>query len=265
MKTRIAALLIMVTSSLLCIGQENINGDFTQCIAMQYDYKFGEIDSLSKRIRIENKYNSLGKIIVEKDHDFFNYKDIKYEYDSFGNVIKKTINGHLSSEISKIEIFRYTNNLLIEEVVYNKKGEVFLKYFLTYNDKSTLIENKCLYADGTIFLIFKYSYDAEGLKTENVFSSTGELLNKFVEKFDSNGLLKESVGYFPSGELMYKRTYEYDINGNKSKDIIYNVKDGSISKTTVYQYNSMNNLIEFVDYNELNEPVMKIVYSYSKE
>jgi hypothetical protein len=60
--------------------------------------------------------------------------------------------------------------------------------------------------------------------------------------FDTNGYIKATSIYGNDGKLLNKKTYEYDVNGNKLKEIVFTDKANYFNDSTVFVYDSKENV-----------------------
>lgn len=130
-----------------------------------------EFDTQKKLIK-RTKFNN-GKIVAE------NY----YKYDSQGNKIEdfEKIND------KKIE-FKYTNNMLYEEITFNKaKDNTFYWYHkkkIKFDDQSNLLEVNVFYHPDHKIMSekYKFKYDNKGSLIETVVYIGNEITKKTTRK-----------------------------------------------------------------------------------
>lgn len=193
-----------------------------------------------------------------KDGDLLWYTETEYD-ENFRIIKQNYYNGN--GYFSNYERYVYTPEGNISEC-YHKYGEndEYLYYDCVYDSNKKIATETHYYENGTSYFVSSYKYDANQnliSKTDN-WGDTGET----TYEYDLNGnLIKENHN---SGTINYESTYKYDLNnnvientwksgdvsykyfydtnGNKIKDITYDI-NGSVSSKTQYKYDSNNNRI----------------------
>lgn len=111
---------------------------------------------------------------------------------------------------------------------------------------------------------YKYSsteYDNNGhVLLELKFNSDQKLEDKFVNKYNDNGILIEEKHYLSYKDLAEHKTYELDKNGKILKAFKH-YSDGS-KDTIQYNYNANGDLVERVTIDSYDEVEAKDIFEY---
>ena len=112
--------------------------------------------------------------------------------------------------------------------------------------------------------ISNYDYEEKFGEFEEI------LIDKLINKYDSDGNRVEKSDYYSDGKLKWKYIFKYDSNGNKVEWLEYDLL-GSLSGKSIYKYDSKNRIIESISYDleskfgELQEiPTKKTIYQYEE-
>ena len=191
---------------------------------------------------IEYEYNVTGKMVREKDYDFAGVsdgsRDIGYEYDDKGNLIKKIYyNAYNADGSINYDAYNSDKNIMgWEEFEYDSDGNEI---------KAT----SCAY-DGSIFDWMEYGYDNVGNMTKEVwYNENGDIIDWDEYEYDDVGNKIKEISYNEDGSISDWQELEYDSAGNKIKIISYN-EDGSISWWQESEYDNVGNKIKVISYNE---------------
>lgn len=247
-------------------------------ITPQEVYKYGVIDSIYKKIIERIIYDEAGRDTI-KEAFGNNYKRTTLSYDSVGNpnefttydstgkTIDKTIvkDWKTPQELNDVnplywrEKFIYANNRVIKKLISeNSSFKSFDEWivtnqeiFYTYNGIGNVILEK-VYDINTKKMQYsrEYEYDSLNRYISEIMKSADSLhlvtlINKY--NFDDKKNMMENV-FSDDKKIMWKLIGKYDDIKNINKSLT-DISDDWIS----------NNLIEQIEYNELNEPVNKIV------
>ncbi len=145
------------------------------------------------------EYDEAGNLISRSDTDGDSYT-YEYEYDEAGNLVKKVVKG------DDIEY----------ETTFDSDGR-----------ESTYV----IYYNGSLYSSTEYSYNEDGLLTEEDYGSAG---SKEYE-YDENGVCTGTVTYNSSGAVTKSEVYEYDSEGNRTKVTACDA-DGEITSIGEYEY-----------------------------
>lgn len=198
-----------------------------------------------------NTYDDVGKLIEQSSYDRegrLKWRNI-YKHSGEGQVEKK-IQMSGSEQIEATVIYRYSDDRLEEESMYNAAGALqWSRKYTYYNDRE--IECSTYYPDGSRIKTIREVYNSTGLIIREVH--TDELGSVFEDVhfvYDSGNRLTELRVYDGFGRLMELRLREYNRYGN----MIREVKDFPFEKRVAeyrygYTYDSHANWTErTVDY-----------------
>ncbi|MBR6384074.1 MAG: DUF4214 domain-containing protein [Lachnospiraceae bacterium] len=140
-----------------------------------------------------------------------------------------------------------------ENEYYDKKG-----YETQYVKKFTSTNYNY---DGTVSTKTIDEYDENGNNTKHTYYYEGELIEYTIYEYDSKGNTTKSTTYNASNEVSHNIVYKYDYYGNKIKETDYNW--GAYIGYTDYKYDSNNNLLKTINYDNNNTVVWYSGYDYT--
>jgi len=193
-------------------------------------------------------------------------------YDDKGNPIQE--NYYQTSGYSFFKIYD-RNGKIIEDRTHNSDGQmVNSKYTYKYDNKGSAIEMNHYSSNGNLEYKYTYKYDSQGNQIEeNQYRSysDGSLMEKNIYKYDSKGNEIELLNVYDPGiqpeNPHYKRTREYDNNGNLLEVNRYQ-SSGSLEKETYkyYDYDYKGNWLKKILYlNDYPRSItVRIIEYYSK-
>ena len=144
-----------------------------------------------------------------------------------------------------------------ENIILGKADSVFTTYFGAIEKFGRAEKNELQY-------VRNYIYGIDGrLFEENLFSSNGELLGKYLYKYDDQGRQAKCDIYNGDGTLGNTNTYEYKMD---RKEIIHNAyADGdNLWMKNVSKLDQDDNIAELVSYNGQDSVIGKSMYQYDK-
>ena len=114
-----------------------------------------------------------------------------------------------------------------------------------YNDQGKQVKDTTYKADGSIESMYEYVYDDQGQMVEYISTYYYESGRKTVYVSDGNYDIKSRTEYDGSGKITgyVSYEYEYDSNGNKLKQYIYD-KNGDLESWTEYFYDADGNYLD---------------------
>ncbi|MBL0202393.1 MAG: hypothetical protein IPP81_20220 [Chitinophagaceae bacterium] len=273
-------ILLASTNVLISCGQSNASKKEVKQEVQQEKPK-GDRGIMNLKGDVESIVESTSRIEYSKAGDY--NVDIKttYVFDKNGN---------------KIEFNSYTNNELMEKTIYqyNDKGKKIkeitsgLTDIFKYGNNDSLIEwsrfrdNKMEFthiytydANGRIIKdesndgpLATYSYDKNGIKTENNYFVWGKALNnrhdlksRVTYKYNAKNLLTDRTHFTPPNPAIYQeeqnieQSYKYDTKGNLIEEIENGVKH-------LYKYDVNGNQIEETGISAKGEIFYKYTYKY---
>lgn len=221
------------------LKEKNLKGDIT--ILSEFGYKpvikFGEIQKDSLQYRLLSDFDKNGNIVSE------NWLDsgirLIYKYDSIGKLIEQDNHNEFKvpSLSSKKKFIYDVNNNLIQKNTYLPDGLIFEKIIYDYDENNNNIQSKCYKYDfdgkEVLEFMFKSKYDKKGNEIEKVsYGKNGKKEYTETYKYDEKGLMVEAASDFlmPS-----KKIYKYDNSGNILKVNEYSSK-GVLIREETYEY-----------------------------
>jgi hypothetical protein len=232
---------------------------------LAFEYEFGEPKEKGKVIS-ETFYDKKGN--TSKHIDYYIHLDnqvIQYEvlYDKNGKDIEwkefDEQGNFFSNTVRKYD----KDGLKTEELFYNSKNELEYKTIYTYKDKKVTEKNK-LDVNGNLLERTLNTYDTNGLDTKWItYGTNGLLERKVVLNYNDNGDTTEMLFYRQSGESS-RLEMKYDINFNMIEEFHFN-KEGKIEQRETWKYYSKGKEQERVIYNEEGKIDIKFDYEYNEE
>lgn len=216
------------------------------------------------------------------------YIESETSYNESGKVLKET---HYNAEnaVESTVINEYDENgLVISSSQYDQDNELCQQNTFAYDDKQRVIRKGCFYGEGSIEYATHYVYENGLLVREDSYDEDEFSYTEKQYEYTDNGLISKLIEYDEDGEIMYRTsneydekgqlirrtreellehdsrtfTFEYDDNGNKTKELLYNYDMKLIAKA-YYQYDEANNCIEMEEENL--DIYRKTTYTYDGE
>lgn len=197
--------------------------------------------------RIGMKYNANGKITekVTYNRQDLPIEKITYEYDNNGNL--RAENFYLDKDIVQVtNIYEYNGGNKISEVRVKPDGSVISKTFFEYNASNKVVRSGTNDSSGKLQYIKETTYDSKG----NILTDTANEVaenNKSTDKYtyDANGNKTQWVSYTADAPL-FEAAYKYDSHNNmtsiKMKD--YQGNPQPLVKSYTYDYDKQGNWIK---------------------
>lgn len=194
------------------------------------------------------------------------YKKVTFEYDGYGNWVKRTEYDGVNPEFIVLRTIEYAGqdtdrdemrlNGKVKSVVQTsyvavpkgpgsidkgvKKGCFFRCEF---DEKGRKILEQTYSDTGVPGQITEYAYDEEDrVMEEKRRSPVGELLGRIEWAYDAAGVLKNKRWLDAGGEVVRKGIFRYDVEGNCVSEIWFN-KDGSKFSEFRYRYDPVGRLM----------------------
>ncbi|MFT7252181.1 MAG: hypothetical protein ACI9FW_001938 [Flavobacterium sp.] len=200
----------------------DLNGSIKSTLEYTTEEKRDEVNTTNSVRKFENQFSP----------------DIALNFDEKGkltNKISYSEDGNISEDIlydgkdKVISIKNYTNPKEYIETKYtwnNTKNTIITRRF---NGKEILDKEVFLFDNGN--KIEKYKYDSHEKQTDRTSYS-----------YNNDNRISEEI-YFQGKPIMQSRlSIEYDNNGNKSIETIYN-KDFKVITKTTHEYDALNQLV----------------------
>ncbi len=122
--------------------------------------------------------------------------------------------------------YTYDNNgKRIKTSRYNSKGEMINYYKYDYDDDGNKTKAYCYDMKGNLEEYYVYDYDGDrNLVEEKWYSSLGKEVYNIENDYD-NGMKTQTYTYDENGDLIYKYVLRYDDKGNIIEETKYDNKD----------------------------------------
>ncbi len=251
--------------------QERSNEDKTLQLQRELDEKGNKLSELS--------YSEDGELMEEK----------YWEYDSNGALIAdKCI--FIEEEVTEVVKYLYDEQgkLTLTHKSYGEAGDADSTYYI-YNDGGKLIEKRTESSEGEVEHKEEMKYDGENLIQQIVYNYDGTIMEKSSFTYNEKGELLEELRYTSERNQELKILYDYPLVGKSPDTTVYNSKGNIVQRTrnsfddkqrivkevietvdltvkkftSLYAYDSVDNLIEvkLVDKNE--NLLSKIEYKHN--
>lgn len=137
-----------------------------------------------------------------------------------------------------------------------------LKY-LEYDDEGNLMEEKTYDSyTGYESKIETYIYNNVKNEIEITISDANDMIQgKILEKYNSNGNIKEETDYDRYGDIKSRIVFEYGSSNNLLKETKYDI-NGNVTKITDYEYDKNLNLISKTFKRDSVNVTGKFTYKY---
>jgi hypothetical protein len=254
----------------------DVKGGFKTRTSYIYFYDDEKLDIKSNEKLELIKYDEFGKKIAwfEFSHDSIYEKEF-FKYNHKGNLLNE-VNYDKSGEVVSMTKYKYDNkDNMIEKIEYDNAESVISTENIKYDDFQNIIEEIHNYSDGSNDFSYKYSlkYDKNGRIIEkidsvyeNFYKKKWNFEGKWIYKYNNKGSKIEEKKYDCEDSLELTHSYIYDIIGNIVMDE-YKYPDEYIYFKISYKYNKIGNITEFIEFGkgkESDKPKVKVVYIYSK-
>ncbi len=164
---------------------------------------------------------------------------------------------------------------IIEEKNFNIGGGLADSVILVYDDENRLLEKKVFDSEKRLTILLQmaythnigsksfmvmYSYDATGVAKADTLADA--LLSNF--KLNDEGKVTEFNAFFDQEN--HKVIYEYDDDGNRTKEMYYNAKD-SLIQLNELKYNAIGKVIENTEFKMGNPDsiINKTIIEYDEQ
>jgi len=206
--------------------------------------------------------NSFAQTRTKKDRELIQKRRIKsvqlWQYE--------VVEGEMSKRGALIRMVQYSaDGKNSDHKEYNANGSLYLLHEYRYDARGNMIED--IQKDKERRLKFKATFtnDANGnIIEENLFDAKNQLISKTNYTYDSDGKLTEKVEYNGAGEKNYRWEYSFDENGNNNLMRHYNAT-GKVLFKWVYEFDKKGQLTEATAYNSDDSFHARRTYVHSDE
>ena len=183
-------------------------------------------------------------------------------FDKNGGIAEEKSINSSGSPISWVVYDKVGNR--ITDLTYNKDGTIYMGYQSELDENGNLVKTINQSSDGSYWI---YEYDSRGNESKSSLYDKDGIINKYIlysYEYDQKGnIIVELLNYSDGGSLRHE--YEYDSNGNRTKDTSYD-NDGQLKSWYDYAYDSYGNRIRSSEYRVQNgqvEPGLTYTYEYN--
>jgi hypothetical protein len=154
----------------------------------------------------------------------------------------------------------------IEDLQYDKSGNLSKKFTFAYDDKMHLIE-ECRYgSDGNLAHTTKFVlvFDSSGNVVEsNILNEEDNVNGKTIRKYDAKGNVIERQRFYASGVSKMKINYSYNDKGDMIETIWYDLNRNIIFKE-IYKVDEGGKVVEEIDLEKGLKFNSKYTYVYDE-
>jgi hypothetical protein len=174
---------------------------------------------------IHNHYDAKGDKVKDIKYRLSGdiYLQYEYKYDDNGNRIHEALLDGRDSLIRKIE-FKYDNDVLLEDISYDKDGNKEKCYKYAYNEKNQVSGQQIFDAVDSLKKSYSFSYNDLDQRIEELkHNAKGELIERYTYTYDQQGnVLKEDI-FGADGKIIqsYRYQYIYDEHNNWTQRYIF--------------------------------------------
>lgn len=243
-------------------------------LQQKYEYEYDEDGNCIKEkeydsngeLRFESEYDKAGKVIKKSDYTEGNVVGwYEYEYDEKGNQLKETyitvggvITGWYEWEYDK------KGNKTKYVCHFVDKGDMW-SYDWEYDEKGNVTRERHI-SGGEVRTddVWEYEYDErENMTKKTYYILNGRISDIYEYTYDEQGhLVKELCISSSTGKP--SRECEYDSNGNKTKEVSYDVQNSTILWHCEYKYDMDGDEMEAIEYDSDGNIIGNVrwVYEY---
>jgi hypothetical protein len=157
---------------------------------------------------------------------------------------------------------RKINEVTVVTKQTDRKGQEKIEKTLTrYNRRGKPLEELKLRADGSVRqkTVYTYTYDGKQQKRQT-FNSKDELKREKLTAYHPVFRKKTEVSYLKNGKVYKSLTYEYDLNGRRTRELRKNA-EGVVTRERRYTYDQRGMLLKREEIHR-NGKVEEIAYQY---
>jgi len=205
----------------------------------------GENQRIKTEESIFNKKDDVKKkhsVNIPSSLEINNYiSEIKYNKAVLKLSFTQVINFDSSGSKMEESLKTYNKVGIVKRSTYRKYKYIkglsgLIDKIIILNDKNILIQKQLLNYDKNKMLIGK-----------ELFGIQDEIIDKTIYSYNSSGILEKKINYDKKGEKNNSTTFNYDIAGNKNKELIqlFSAKiDLNYSIENYYSYDEMGKVIK---------------------
>ena len=151
-----------------------------------------------------------------------------------------------------VERYIYEDNVVVEEIFSDLKGEKISETYYTYDHQQRVIQSRAVLQAGDNEIIKEYSY-GENTKTLLQYLPDGELLRKVITYYDEDNRIIKTESYNQAGNITSLTEKKYE-NEYVMRDVTK--ENNRITAKRYEEKNNMGHVIKFASiiYLDENDP-----------
>ena len=171
-------------------------------------------------------------------------------------ILSLSISGYTQSDLEekgllgKVKSYREKVFKIDDSSGKIEKVELQEDVFSKFNQVGNQIKKNLYNSDGSLNYKYTYKYNLRGNQIKkNLHASDGSLSSKTTYKYDSKGNKIEENLYESDGSLHSKYNWKYDDRDNEIEEVYIGSKNIETITTNKYTYDSKDNWIKKIEYN----------------
>lgn len=161
---------------------------YNDTVSMEDKMYYSGDGTVTKQEKFEYVYDAAGRMKISRQIDK-NGKichTVQYDYDTFGNLIKKKETDYISGANTSMDITnRYSSGGYLSERIFNEGANVITRDSLSYTPDKSSVEVVNINSDGKIELISAYLYDRAGrIREKRESDADGKILKTYVYEYE---------------------------------------------------------------------------------
>lgn len=246
------------------------DGKVATTTSFRYDKNGNLIEELMKKeentFKTVHRYNAKNNRIetVAYKADGTVEKKISYIYDETGLLLEtygRLEDGKIFMRDSYLydgrgNVVEYKNNLRKFVMMYNRDGNMttvlkYQRYFKSYDSIQYNLQER-----------FVFDYDRNDYVIElKAYRPDSSLKSRTQYIVNEAGKVLSEKEYGHDGRTLYSKNMKYDKNMNLLEEV---GSDRALKFKNLYKYDSRGNRTEWIAYDQINEPISMIKYSFGK-
>lgn len=191
----------------------------------------------------EETYDENGKILRMTDNTFAFEKDITYEYDEAGNLVRETKDWNDDGYLRDVTEYDGNGNIIRKTQTIPENDHVEYDHSYTYEFDEA--GNPVVCNDENNHKVWERQY-TNGVISKQLDYAIDTMIGYYVSydtDYDADGKMIKRVKYNKDGAVLH--SYEYDSFGNVTAECTYNKDDPTIvEESRNYEYDSNGSMIK---------------------
>ncbi|NLF43100.1 MAG: hypothetical protein GX587_10425 [Bacteroidales bacterium] len=187
---------------------------------------------------------------------------LSQEYDPENHLIEEIVFNR-EGDIEQIQRYVYHDNKLMEELSLDENNEVVERKTYEYSDQGILQKEFIHYSDG-FFDTLTYYYDEKGQVSKKILIDSDEEPESVeIFEYKEKNLISHQI--FDGNEnLLFKKTQAFNDNNNPIEIIEEDLETGSYFKKT-YEYDNEGHQLENQTFNKKDDLIERAVFFYNEK